>query len=93
MLQGAPVFLLDVDSQKLERLGFYATRRVQAESAERAGVLASRMVLDEVREARTRNPPDLPIQVVVEEVAEISWFEMTRKGPGCGFTSYPDEAS
>jgi hypothetical protein len=67
MLQGAPVLLLDVDTQKIDRLGFYTTRWVQAASAEEAGS--------------------------VQDVAQVSWFEMARRGPGRGFTFYPDGAS
>jgi hypothetical protein len=93
MLNGAPVFLLDVDSQKVDRLGFYTTRWVQAESAGDAGRLACRLVLDEFAQTGTKNPPDQPIRVVPEKVAEVSWFEMVRRGPGQGFTFYPDESS
>jgi hypothetical protein len=93
MLQGAPVLLLDVDSQEVNRLGFYTTRWIQAESAEEAGRLASRMVLDELMKTGTKNPPEHPIHVAVDEVVEASWFEMLRRAPGRGFTFYPDDSN
>jgi len=93
MLQGAPVLLLDVETQKIERLGFYTTRWVQAASAEEAGRLARAVVLDEFATTGTKNPPEDPIQVAVDQVARVSWFEMARRGPGRGFTFYPDGAS
>ncbi len=30
---------------------------------------------------------------LAEELAEVSWFEAARKGPGRGFTFYPDDVS
>ena len=92
-LKGAPVFLLDVDSQKMDRLGFYTTRWVEAASEDTAGELACLMVHDEFAVTGTRNPPEEPLQVAVEEIAQVSWFEAMRKGPGRGFTFYPDVPS
>jgi hypothetical protein len=92
-LQGAPVFLLNADSQRTDRLGFYTTRWVQAASADEAGRMASRLVLDEFSTRGTTNPPDQPLQVAVEGVVEVSWFEAARRGPGSGYTFYPDGAS
>jgi len=90
MLQGAPVFVLNADSPQADRLGFYTTRWVQAASVEEAVALARRRVLDELATSGTKNPPEQPIQMAVEDVIEVSWFEAARKGPGRGFTFYPD---
>jgi hypothetical protein len=93
MLKGAPVFLLDADSQKTNRLGFYTTRWVDAASAVQAEALARRLILDELARTGTENPPEQPVRVAVEEVVEVSWFEAAWKGPGRGFTFYPDAPS
>jgi hypothetical protein len=93
MLKGTPVFLLDADTQKTSRLGFYTTRWVQAASAVQAEALARRLVLEELSTTGTRNPPEQPVRVAVEQVVEVSWFEAARKGPGRGFTFYPDAPS
>ena len=93
MLKGAPVFLLDVDSQRVERLGFYTTRWVQAASPDEAGSVARQLVLEELERTGTKNPPELPIGLAVENLAEVSWFEAARKGPGRGFTFHPDDVS
>jgi hypothetical protein len=93
MLKGAPVFLVDVESQKIDRLGFYSTRWVQAASADEAGRVARQLVLEELARNGTKNPPELPIHVAVEEIEPVSWFEAVRRGPGQGFGFYPDEAS
>jgi len=51
------------------------------------------MVLEEFADSGRENPPDQPIQMAVEEITEVSWFEMARRGPGRGFTFYPDAPS
>ena len=93
MLKGAPVFLLDVASQMTNQLGFYTTRWVGAASAVEAEALARRLVLDDLAMTGTKNPPEQPVCVAVEEVVEVSWFEAALKGPGRGFTFYPDVPS
>ena len=93
MLKGAPVFLLDLDSNKTQRLGFYTTRWVEAASPEDAAAIATRLVLEELAARGTKNPPDQPVHVAVEELAVVSWFEAIRRGPGRGYTFYPDDAS
>jgi hypothetical protein len=93
MLQGAPVFLLDADSQETARMGFYATRWVEAASAAEAEALARRLVLDELAVTGTKTRPEQPIHVTVEGVFEVSWFEAARKAPGRGFTFYRDAPS
>jgi hypothetical protein len=93
MLKGAPVFLLDVDSQKIDRLGFYTTRWVPAATADEAGSVARRLVLQELERTGTKNPADQPIVLTVEELVEVSWLEAVRRGPGGGFGFYPDDAS
>jgi hypothetical protein len=93
MLKGAPVFLLDVESQKIDRLGFYTTRWVQAASADEAGRVVRQLVLEELARSGTKNPPELPIHVAVEEIGPVSWFEAVRRGPGQGFRFYPDVVS
>ncbi len=93
MVKGAPVFLLDVDSQETHRFGFYTTRLVKAATVDDAGRAVTRLVLDEFATRGTKNPPDQPISVRVEEVTKVSWWEAVRGGPGRGFTFYPDDVS
>ena len=93
MLKGSPVFLLDVESQKIDRLGFYTTRWVQGASADEAGRVARQLVLEELARNGTQNPPEQPIQLAVEEIEQVSWFEAVRRGPGRGFGFYPDAVS
>jgi hypothetical protein len=93
MLQGgAPVFLLDADSQETRRLGFYTTRWVQAATLDEAGVVASRLVLDQLATNGTKNAPDQPIKVKVEDVTQVPLLEALRRGTGRGFTFYSDDA-
>jgi len=49
--------------------------------------------LEEFARTGTKNPPEQPIQVAVEELVEVSWFEAVRRGPGRGFTFYTDAIS
>jgi hypothetical protein len=91
MLQGAPVFLLDTDSQETRRLGFYTTRWVQAATLDEAGVVASHLVLEDLATNGAKNSPDQPIKVKVEDVTQISLFEAVRRGTGRGFTFYSDD--
>jgi hypothetical protein len=93
MLKGSPVFLHDEELQNTSRLGFYTTRWVQAASAEDAEVVAVRIVVEELAKAGRKNPPDQPVHVAAEKIAEVSWFEMARRAPGRGFTFYPDAVS
>jgi hypothetical protein len=90
MLNGAPVFLLDVESQKIDRFGFYTTRWVQAASSDGAGDAARVLVFEELARTGTKNPPEQPIEVSVEEIEQVSWLEAIRRGPGRGFGFYPD---
>lgn len=48
ILKGAPVFLVDEVSGKLERLGFYTTRWVRADSDGSAMAIARHSVLEEI---------------------------------------------
>jgi hypothetical protein len=93
LLEGAPVFLRNTESEQIERLGFYTTRWVEASSREEAGALACRMALDDLAGSGTENPPGQPVQVAVDEIVEVSWFEMLRRSPGRGFTFYQDDDS
>jgi hypothetical protein len=92
MLQGAPVFLLDEDAQDTRRLGFYTTRWVQAATRSEAGLVASHLVLDQLATNGTKNSPDQPIKVKVEDVTQVSLLEAIRCGTGRGFTFYSDDA-
>jgi hypothetical protein len=93
MLKGTPVFLVGGDSGTAKPHGFYTTRWVEAASAEEARAAAIQLVHEELAESGRENPPDRPIQVTAEEITEVSWFEMVRRGPGRGFTFYPDAPS
>ena len=94
MVRGGPVFLLDVESQKTHRLGFFTTRWIHAATAEEARVAACRLVLEELAETGTKNPPNVPVQTEIEEVVPLSWVESLRHpSPGRGFTFFPDDAN
>jgi hypothetical protein len=93
-IEGGPVFLFDVESKKTERLGFFTTRWVRATTSKEASEIAQRLVLAELAEKGTRNPPDAPVETRVEEVVVLSWVESLRhRGTGSGFTFYSDDRS
>jgi len=75
MIEGGPVFLFDVESKKTRRLGFFTTRWVQAATSNEASEIAQRLVLAELAEKGTRNPPDQPVETKIEEVVPLSWAE------------------
>src|SRR5262245_18072002 len=93
LLHGGPVLLLDAETRKIDRVGFYTTRWVEDASAEKAGPLASRLARDDLAKTGTKAAPDEPLHIEVDEIAQVSWFEMARRGPGRGFTFYLDWAS
>ena len=94
MLQGGPVFLFDVESKKIERLGFFTTRWVTASTAAEAEEIARKAVLEELAANGTRNPPGLPVEMRIEEVATLSWTESLRHtGTGRVFSFYPDDSN
>jgi hypothetical protein len=90
LLRGGPVFLLDEETQKAERLAFYAIRWVRAKTAETAGVIACRCVLAQLEAMRPENPPDERIAVTVDEMRRVSWFRAPRLGRGRGFSFVRD---
>jgi hypothetical protein len=94
MVRGGPVFLLDVDTQKTNRLGFFTTRWVRAATEEDASAAACKLVTSELAATGTKNPPNMPVETVIEEVVELSWAESVRHpGAGRGFTFFIDDAS
>ena len=93
-LEGGPVFLFDVESKRTDRLGFFTTRWVRAATPNEASEVARKLVLAELAEKGTRNPPDVPVETTVQEIVALSWAESLRhRGTGRGFTFYPDDRS
>jgi len=95
MVVGEPLWMESEFENKWEPGGFYTTRWVMAWSPQRAIDRVIRMV---EREARffTRNPPDLPLRVQMEEWAILDG--LLKEGPGAGFSFWcpgafgPDES-
>jgi len=59
-LEGGPVFLFDIESKRTDRLGFFTTRWVRAASLNEAAEITRKLVLAELVDKGTRNPPDVP---------------------------------
>jgi len=78
-VEGDPVFLLNTQESRVERVGFFATRRVDADSADEAGRLACEIVLTELMRKRPRNPPEQPIKIVPTKVTALSKGERAPK--------------
>jgi len=94
MMEGRPLFLFDEGKQEVERLGFFTTRWVRAETPEAAGQAACNVVRDELAVTGDRNPPDQPLKVTVSEVTKASWVEGARHWDGGrGFTFFPDDSN
>jgi hypothetical protein len=70
-VEGDPVFLLNTEGSRVERVGFFATRRVDADAADEAGRLACEIVLNELMRKRPRNPPEQPIKIVATKVIAL----------------------
>jgi hypothetical protein len=91
MMEGRPLFLLDVEKQQVDRLGFFTTRWVRAETPEAAGRTACSVVQDELAVTGNRNPPDQPLKVTISQVVRVSWIDGVRhRDGGRGFTFFPD---
>ena len=86
------MFLLSTQGSRLERVGFFATRRVDADSADEAGRLVCEIVLKELMRKGSRNPPEQPIKIVPTKVTALSERERTAKGRREGtFSFFPHE--
>ena len=94
MIEGRSLFLVDVETGRVDRLGFYTTRWVRARSREQAEAAAQKLVVDELAITGNRNPADQPLKLIVSEIAELSWADGLRHwGTGEGFTFFPDESN
>jgi hypothetical protein len=88
LMKGEPLWLMLVD-QVEEIGGFYTTRWVLASSPEEAVAHAVRIVRQDL-EREARNPPESPVRIEIEEVAELGGYVTWQGG---GFTFWPkDEA-
>jgi hypothetical protein len=91
-VEGDPVFLSSVREGRVERVGFFATRRVEAESADQAGRLVCEVVLKELMRKGPRNPPDQPIKIVPTKITALSEKEWAAKRDFDGtFSFFPHE--
>lgn len=82
-------FLMEVDGQ-LAKLGFYANRYVEAETAELAEFAAvQRIREDEIFDCVRNEETDSPM-IFAEEIVEIS-LDSEEKA-GVGYTYYQDDA-
>lgn len=94
MLEGGPVFLFDVESNRVDRLGFFTTRWIRAVTPNEAAEIAQKLVLAELAEQGTRNPSGVSIETRIEEVLALSWVESLRhRSVGRGFTFYRDDGT
>lgn len=73
----------------LTRVGFFATREVEASSEEEAGEEVSRMVRRELEEFLA-NPKDEPCSIEIDEIEERP---LTVGYRAAGFTWFPEENS
>jgi hypothetical protein len=93
-IEGGPVFLRDVTTNVISRLGFFTTRWASGSSAEEASSAACRMVLQDLESVSPENPPDQPVQLKVEDAVKLSVLEsLTHPSAGGGFTFFPDDGA
>ncbi|HYV66105.1 MAG TPA: hypothetical protein VE964_07665 [Myxococcales bacterium] len=76
---------MKIDDRVQEVGGFYTTRCVLASSPEEAVARAVRVARRELKE---RNPPESPVRIEIEEVAELGGYATWLGG---GFTFWPKE--
>jgi hypothetical protein len=94
MIEGSPLFLVNEETNQLQRLGFFTTRWVRADSTEGACDAAQKLVIDELAVTGNRNPADQPLNLAVSEVVQLSWAAGLRHWrSGGGFTLYPDDSN
>lgn len=90
LVKGRNVFLKDVQTSSLERLGFYTTRYVTASNVAVAVAEATARVTEELAEVGISNDPsDSPI-LEADEVEEVA---RGRAEEVKGFTFFPDDIS
>jgi hypothetical protein len=93
MVEGGPVYLRNVATQEVERLGFFTTRCMDADSEKVAGEKAWKNVMSELASKGTCNPPGSPVKNISTECVELSWFDrLLHKQGGKGFTFYREMA-
>ena len=86
------MFLLNTQGSRVERVGFFATRRVDADTADEAGRLVCEIVLNELLNKGLRNPPEQPIRIVPTKVTTLSDIERAAKERLEGtFSFFPHE--
>jgi hypothetical protein len=74
-----------------EKIGFYTTRWVKAESPEKAELAAVELVKnDSSLKHSVQNEKSDPPTIFLEELSEVGWFEFFRRNPGGGYTFYPE---
>ena len=82
-------FYIEMDG-KLEKVGFYTTRWVEAENPEEAELKAVALVRqDHSLNISVRNERDNPPMIYLDTMSEVDSFD----GPGGGYSFYPDKGN
>jgi hypothetical protein len=64
---------------------------VKATSAEEASEIAKMVILNDLAPYSLKNPPDLLMQLTIEEVSELTWFQWIRNPTRSAFAFYNDD--
>jgi len=90
MLEGHGLLLRDADTKRIDKLGFFTTRWVRAQTPAEAERLAEGLVREELAVKCGR--PDAPFAVSVSELVRLSPLAaLWRRSAGGGFSFFPDE--
>ena len=82
-------FIIEMEGEGLQRMGFFTTRFVEASSPEHAENTAVDMIRTKLSQA-VKNLPEDPPLMFVDELEELSEFPSNTKA-GTGFSFYPDD--
>ena len=88
LVRGTNLLLQDVDTSKVERLGFYATRYVEAVSDKAARSIALAAMAREMESIRPKNRQGDPPCVEIDAIDELESLEGIVAG---GFSFFPDD--
>lgn len=76
---------------KVQKLGFFTTRWIEAVDPKKAELKAVELVkTDESLVKAVRNKKDNPPMIYLSELSEIDSFDNVNV-PGCGYSFYPDK--
>ena len=87
-LEGRNVLVEDLQSREKKRMGFFASRLVDATSEQDALEKSKSLVKQELADQAVLQDPVRPLQLIVEEIVRAD--ESTARAPSRGFTFYPD---